>query len=56
MNHGNSQFVLHNEKIEDIASMLTEYAQIQRVMRNHERAEDAETIRNTIYAQHGEKL
>ena len=56
MSKGNSQFVLHNESISEVASMLTEYAQIQRVMRNHERAEKAETIRNTIYAQHGDKL
>jgi hypothetical protein len=56
MTEGNLSFVLHNESFDDLASMLTEYAQMKRVVRQHEEAEQAETIRNTLYAQHAHSL
>lgn len=56
MTEENLSFVLHNESVDDLASYLTEFAQMQRVVRNHEKAERAETIRNTLYAQHAETL
>jgi len=56
MTEGNLSFVLHNESFDDLASMLTEYAQMKRVVRQHEAAERAETIRNTLYAQHAHSL
>ncbi|UFK26307.1 hypothetical protein [Hardygib1 virus] len=56
MTEGNLSFVLHNESFDDLASILTEYAQMKRVVRQHGEAENAETIRNTLYAQHAHSL
>ena len=56
MTEGNLSFVLHNESFDDLASILTEYAQMKRVVRQHGEAENAETIRNTLYAQHAHTL
>jgi hypothetical protein len=51
MEEGNTQVVLHNESLDQLAAMLTEYAQIKRVTRQFDQAESAEMIRNTLNAQ-----
>jgi len=56
MEEQNINLTLHGESVEDLTAFLTEFSQIQRVVRNHEKAETAETIRNTIYSQHADKL
>lgn len=56
MAEGNLNFNLHVESSKDLAQFLTEYAQMQRIARNHDKAERAETIRNTLYAQHASTL
>jgi hypothetical protein len=49
---GNTLLTLHNDSIEELTGGLTMLAQMHRVMRNHEKAEQMETIRNTIDAQY----
>jgi hypothetical protein len=56
MEHGNLSFQLHVESTKELGSMLTEFAQMQRVVGNHGRAKEAETIRNTIYSQNAEAV
>lgn len=56
MQEQNLGFVLHGDSIEDLASFLTEFAQMQRVVGHHDKADRAETIRNTMYSQHADKL
>jgi hypothetical protein len=56
MEHGNLGFQLHVESTKDLAGFLTEFAQMQRVVGNHGKAEKAETIRNTLYSQHANVL
>lgn len=56
MTEGNLSFNLHVESSKDLTSFLTEFAQMQRVVGHHEKAERAEMIRNTIYAQNCETL
>lgn len=52
----NKKITLNEDSLEFLASSLTAYAHICRTMRQHEKAERAETVRNTIYAQHAESL
>jgi len=56
MNVDKSSFEMSDNSIEDLASILTEYAQLQRVVRNHDNAERAEVLRNRLYSQHADKL
>ncbi len=56
MEEQNLGLTLHGDTLDDLAAFLTEYAQIQRVVRNHDKANRAEVIRNTIYSQHADKL
>jgi len=56
MTEGNLSFNLHIESVKDLTSYLTEFAQMQRVVRHHDKAERAEMIRNTLYAQNCETL
>jgi hypothetical protein len=56
MTEGNLSFNLHIESAKDLTSYLTEFAQMQRVVGHHDKAEQAEMIRNTLYAQNCETL
>lgn len=56
MTDKNVQFVLHTESFNEIASILTEFAQMKRVVGQHEEASKAETVRNTLYSQHSPEL
>ena len=49
-------FRLDLDSANDLASFLTEYAQVQRAVRSQEKANRAEVIRNELYEQHAEKL
>lgn len=48
--------ILDDEKMEQLASILTEHAQVQRSVRNHDRANEIEELRNLIYQEHGDLL
>lgn len=51
MTEANRKIVIHQESLDNLTSILTEYAQMKRVVRQHEQATEAETIRNTLYSQ-----
>lgn len=47
---------LRDDDVQLLASILTEHAQVQRSVRNHDRADKIEQLRNLIYQQHGNLL
>lgn len=47
---------LRDNDVKFLASVLTEHAQVQRSVRNHDRANEIEELRNLIYQQHGNLL
>jgi hypothetical protein len=47
----NIQIAMHGNSVEDTLSFLTEFAQMQRVVGNHGKAERAEVLRNNIHQQ-----
>ena len=47
---------LQDDQITQLASILTEHAQVQRSVRNHGKADEIEQLRNLIYQQHGNLL
>lgn len=53
MTETNHQLSLHDDTAHDTVSFLTEFAQLQRITGNHEKAARAEAIRNTINSQTG---
>lgn len=52
----NLGFFFQVETAADIASFLTEFAQVQRAVHNHDRANRAEKIRNEMYSQQAHHL
>lgn len=48
----NEESGLSDEQVQLLASILTEHSQVQRSVRNHDRAEEIEELRNDIYQQH----
>lgn len=48
--------LLQDSEVQNLASMLTEYAKIQRTVGNQLKANRAEEFRKLVYQQHGDLL